>query len=85
MILLLRNEDEVNRFNFSAFEGIPNTVEWGIDPDGKCLAEIREQMKLSSSSLPVFVVCDTFNRVLFVQQGYTINLGEQLLKVIKKL
>ena len=85
MILLLGNEDEVNRFNFSAFKGIPNTVEWGIDPDGKCLAEIREQMKLSSSSLPVFVICDTFNRVLFVQQGYTINLGEQLLKVIKKL
>ena len=85
IILLLGNEKEVNRFNFGAYKGLPNVVEWGIDPGGKCLEEIRGQMKLSSSSLPIFVICDTFNRVLFVQQGYTIHLGEQLLKVIGKL
>ena len=28
---------------------------------------------------------DTFNRVVFVSQGYTIGLGEQLMKVIHKL
>jgi hypothetical protein len=33
----------------------------------------------------VFLICDSFNRVVFVQQGYTINLGEQLLKVIRQL
>jgi len=38
-----------------------------------------------SLSLPVFLVCDTFNRVVFCLQGYTINLGEQLLKVIRQL
>ena len=85
IVLLLGDDDEANRFNFSEFDGLPNTVEWGIDPDGKCIKEVREQMKLSSSSLPVFVICDTFNRVLFVQQGYTINLGEQLLKIISQL
>ena len=42
-------------------------------------------MKLKSSSLPLFLICDTFNRVVFLQQGYTINLGEQLLKVISQL
>ena len=85
IILLFGNENEVNRFNFGAYEGLPKVVEWGIDPGGKCLEEIRGQMKLSSSSFPIFVICDTFNRVLFVQQGYTIHLGEQLLKVIGKL
>ena len=85
IILLFGNEKEVNRFNFGAYEGLPNVVEWGIDPGGKCLEEIRGQMKLSSLSFPIFVICDTFNRVLFVQQGYTIHLGEQLLKVIGKL
>ena len=42
-------------------------------------------MKLTSPSLPVFLICDTFNRVVFVSQGYTINLGEQLMKIIRKL
>ena len=35
--------------------------------------------------LPMFIVADTFNRVVFVSQGYTIGLGEQLMEVIKKL
>ena len=42
-------------------------------------------MKLKSQSLPLFLVCDTFNRVVYIQQGYTINIGEHLLKVTKKL
>ena len=58
---------------------------WGSDIDGKIKQELMESLKLKSSSLPIFVVCDTFNRVVYVQQGYTINIGEHLLKVTKKL
>ena len=85
MVLLFENEDAAQRFNRDEFSGLPSTVVWGIDKDGKVLEEIRENMKLTSDALPLFVVCDSFNRVVHVQQGYTINLGEQLLKVIKKL
>ena len=43
-------------------------------------------MKLANASqLPIFIIADTFNRVVFVSQGYTIGLGEQLMKVIHKL
>lgn len=85
MILLFEDENDAQRFNFAELPPLPSTVEWGIDVDGKCLKEIRDQMKLTSSSLPVFIIYDSFNRVVHVQQGYTINLGEQLLKVIGKL
>lgn len=85
MIFLFQNDDEASRFNFAEFDKLPNTVVWGTDVDGKIKQEVWEQMKLSSPSLPVFLICDTFNRVVFVQQGYTINLGEQLLKVIRQL
>ena len=85
MVLLFGSEDEAARFNKGEFSNLPSTVVWGIDSGGKIFQEIREQMKLASSSQPVFLVCDTFNRVVFVSQGYTINLGEQLLKVIHKL
>ena len=85
IMLLFENEDEAQRFNFTELPPLPSTVEWGIDEDGKCLAEIREQMKLHSPALPVFIIYDSFNRILHVQQGYTINLGEQLLKTIIKI
>ena len=59
---------------------------WVTDPDGKIRAEIIREMKLDASKgLPIFLVADTFNRVVFVSQGYTIGLGEQLMKTIHKL
>ena len=85
MLLLFQNDDEAQRFNFAEFDKLPNTVVWGTDVDGKIRQEIWEQMKLTSPSLPVFLICDTFNRVVFISQGYTINLGEQLMKIIRKL
>jgi hypothetical protein len=43
-------------------------------------------MNLSNSDiLPMFIIADTFNRVVFVSQGYTIGLGEQLMKTIHGL
>ena len=39
----------------------------------------------NADTLPIFVIADTFGRVVFVSQGYTIGLGEQMLKVIHKL
>jgi len=85
LVLLFEDKDAATRFNFSEIQGLPATTVWGTDIDGKIKAEILEQMHLSSSSLPIFLICDSFNRVVFVQQGYTIGLGEQMLKVIQQL
>jgi hypothetical protein len=43
------------------------------------------EMKLKSPRTPIILVVDTFNRVVFVSQGYSIGLGEQLMKVITQL
>lgn len=85
MMLLFETQDAASRFNYKEFKQLPSNVVWGTDVDGKILKEIKEQMKLANTSLPIFMICDTFNRVVYVQQGYTINIGEQILKVIKKL
>ena len=85
LVVLLQDKGTARRFNFSEFSQLPSTVVWGTDIDQKILNEICAELRLSSTSLPVFLICDTFNRVVFCQQGYTINLGEQLLKVIHQL
>ena len=55
------------------------------DIDDKIYNEIVANMKLQNPNRPLILVADTFNRVVFVSQGYSISLGEQLVKVIKQL
>ena len=62
-----------------------DTITYGIDIDDSIRKEIVQAMNLNNSILPVFIIADTFNRVVFVSQGYTIGLGEQLMKVVHGL
>ncbi len=86
IILLFPNEAQMQKFNADEFGILPATVCYGIDADGSIQQQIVENMELKNkSSLPLFIIGDTFNRVVFCSQGYTIGLGEQMMKVIKGL
>ena len=86
MVLLFTSRDQYNKYmQRDEFKSLPATVRYGIDQDGKILTQIRREMKLDATTLPVFIIADTFNRVVFVSQGYTIGLGEQMMNVINKL
>jgi len=84
-VLLFTDEVQVRQFNAADFGELPSNVHYGIDKDGAILKQIQQEMKLQNATLPVFIIADTFNRVVFVSQGYTIGLGEQLQQVISKL
>ncbi len=85
MVLLFPNEEQISKFKSAEFPALPSTVVYGIDTEG-IAAQIAKEMKLSnSSSLPIFIIADTFNRVVFVSQGYTIGMGEQIMKTVKGL
>ena len=78
--------EQYKKFRPQDFPGLPKTITFGIDVDGAIQKQIAEGMKLQNKTiLPMFIIGDTFNRVVFVSQGYTIGLGEQLMKVIHKL
>lgn len=86
LVLLFSSEAELARFQQEDFGTLPTNVVLGVDTDGKIKSDIIHEMKLNpDGSLPVVIIADTFNRVVFVSQGYTIGLGDQLLKTIKKL
>lgn len=85
MVLLFPNEQQLKNFDASEFPGLPSAITWGIDQENAIQKMIAENMKLSHDHLPVFVIADSFNRVVFISQGYTIGLGEQLMKTIHKL
>ena len=86
VILLFESEADAKKFSHEEFGQLPSNVSFAIDKDGSIRKQIATQMKLKSSTqLPMFIIADTFNRVVFVSQGYTIGLGEQMNKVFKKL
>ncbi|MCM1085173.1 MAG: transglutaminase domain-containing protein [Bacteroides sp.] len=67
------------------FENLPATMVFGIDQENAVVRELAQKMDLQAQNLPLFIICDTFNRVVFASQGYNINLGELLLKTIRQL
>ena len=86
MVLLFPDEKGYKQFDPKEFGDLPSTITYGLDMDGAIQQEMVAAMKLSNAhSLPIFLIADTFNRVVFVSQGYTIGLGHQLLNVIHKL
>lgn len=85
-VLLFETEEDARKFNPQEFGLLPSNTFYGIDKDGSIRHQIAVQMKMQNErQLPMFIIGDTFNRVVFSSQGYTIGLGEQLEKVIHKL
>ncbi|MBO4813592.1 MAG: transglutaminase domain-containing protein [Muribaculaceae bacterium] len=77
--LLTSTADEMNRLNRAEFANLPSTVRWGIDT-ANMLEQITSALQLQATTLPVFLICDKAGNIYFIQQGYTIHLGDQLLK-----
>lgn len=86
IVLLFPDEKGYKSFDVKEFGELPATITYGIDIDNAIQKEMASAMKLqNANTLPIFIIADTFNRVVFVSQGYTIGLGEQMMKVIHKL
>ena len=86
ILLLFEDEASAKKFKPEEFPGLPKSVIFGIDKDGALRKQIAANMKLTNKTLlPIFFISDTFNRVVYISQGYTIGLGEQMETVIKKL
>lgn len=83
-VFLFQNEEHKKNFEKKNFQGLPENHTFGIE-DGTMLKEIVANMRLQSDNLPIFIVANTQNEIVFISQGYTIGLGEQLMKVINEL
>ena len=86
VVLLFESEADAKKYQKDEFGSLPSTVQYAIDKNGAIREQIAREMKLQSKTqMPMFIIADTFNRVVFSSQGYTIGLGEQMKNVFKKL
>ena len=81
LVMLFADLESAARFRKADFTGLPSNVVFGTDIDGKIASELSQ----FGSDLPLVLIADTFNRVVFISEGYTINLGRRLLDTLHKL
>ena len=96
IVLLCSGETAMHRLQVEMSEGryglLPDTILLGLDTEGAVQKGIEKGMKVGPSSdagaptrLPLVILADTFNRVYFLSEGYTIGLGDQLAATVAKL
>ncbi len=84
MVILIEGADDESAARYLAnLPKLPGNVILGRDIDSSIVTAVNKEMETSAA--PVFVIADTFNRIVFHSSGYTIGLGQKLLDTIKKL
>ena len=96
IVLVCSTEAAMHRLQVEMSEGryglLPETILLGLDTDGTIRQGIEKGLKVGPESaagqpsrLPLVILADSFNRVFFLTEGYTIGLGEQLAGTVAKL
>jgi len=84
MIFLFPSEED--RTEYKEEYNLPSNVLYGIDYKQNIQNQITANMNLKDKNqLPIFIIANTSNDVVFISQGYTIGLGERIIKVIREL
>lgn len=69
---VFQNENDFNNFKLKSFKDLPDNIIYKVETHQK-------------KTLPVFVVLNEKNEVVFEKSGYTIGLGEQILRYLAEL
>lgn len=78
IFLIFPDAESASRFDRSAYN-LPECAVIGYDIDGSIASAMPEK------DMPSVIIGDTFNRVVFISSGYTINLGEKLVDTLHKI
>lgn len=85
IMVIFPDENSASRFKKEDYGKLPTNVVFGIDINGAIAKELVQGLELTSDEKPITVVADTFNRIVFARQGYSIHIGEQLYDVLSRL
>lgn len=80
LVLLFESEENAARFHAQDFPSLPATVTLGIDTSGEVRRRLSEGASLAADARPLLAVTDGFGRIRYISSGYSIGLGERLVK-----
>ncbi len=83
-VLLIFDEKRlIEGFQPEKFAALPSNVKF-VTSDPAYLTDLEQKTGKKFTSLPVFLITDTENNILFLENGYKIGVGEQMLKEVEK-
>ncbi len=91
IVLLCESAQALEQLKKEAMEGrygaIPQDIPVviGVDTEGIRAAIARDQKLAGNGRLPLVVIADSFNRLFFCSEGYTIGLGDQIAGTVTRL
>lgn len=87
ILVLFPSHEDYEKFQKTSneFAALPGNIIFGVDEDGVCMRDLQNTGLVHNNALPIVFIGDTFNRVVFRTQGYTIGIGTQLRQTIAKL
>ena len=84
-LMLFESPEDYKNFNRKEFDELPINVLFGIaDPETVEALHIQE-LTHGNEELPIIMLCDTFNRVVWFRQGYNIGLADQMMDALRKI
>ncbi|MBR1498693.1 MAG: transglutaminase domain-containing protein [Bacteroidaceae bacterium] len=84
-LMLFQSQEDYDNFNRKEFDDLPSNVLFGVaDPETAEAMHIQE-LTHGNEELPIVMLCDTFNRVVWFRQGYSIGLGDQMMDALRKI
>ena len=84
-LMLFESQEDYDHFDRKEFDDLPGNVLFGVaDPETVEAMHIQE-LTHGNEELPILMICDTFNRVVWFRQGYNIGLADQLMDALRKI
>ena len=84
-LMLFPSQEEYDKFDRKEFDDLPSNVLFGVADPETIEAMHIEELTHGSEELPMLMLCDTFNRVVWFRQGYNIGLADQLMDALRKV
>jgi hypothetical protein len=85
--MLFPSQEELQSFRSHRddFDRLPDNFIFGVADPATIEAMHIQELTHGSQELPILMMADTFNRVVWFQQGYTIGIADQIMSVIRQL
>lgn len=84
-LMLFQSQEDYANFDRKEFDDLPSNVLFGVADPETIEAMHIEELTHGSKELPLLMLCDTFNRVYWIRQGYNIGLADQLMNALRKI
>lgn len=84
-LILIDKKSRPDKSIMEIISELPSNISFGQDKDGKITSKLIENLNLAQTERPIFIIADSFGRIVFVSQGYSIGSGRALIDKINRL